>query len=90
MKSFLLSFFKCMEKNMYFVIKSGYKNMHFLDKIMFSVVHIRNNTGYRSISKQLSKENHKFQYKFVEEKGNSRKFSSSIEWLCASFVVLEK
>lgn len=36
---------------------------------------------YTSIPFQLSKENHKFQYKLVENKGTSRKFESSIDWL---------
>lgn len=40
---------------------------------------------YRSIPKQLlAKENHKFQYKEVEEKGSSRKYLSSVDWLTAA------
>lgn len=36
---------------------------------------------YKSIPFQLSKENHKFQYKVVEHKGTSAKFETSIDWL---------
>ena len=36
---------------------------------------------YRSIPLQLSKENHKFQYKTVERNGTARKFETSIDWL---------
>ena len=36
---------------------------------------------YLSIPKQLSKENHKFQYSVVEKKGTARKFESSVDWL---------
>lgn len=41
---------------------------------------------YRSIPDQLSKENHKFQYKIVEEKGSAQKFESSIDWLTVSYL----
>ena len=41
---------------------------------------------YRSIPDQLSKDNHKFQYKIVEEKGTAQKFENSIDWLTASFL----
>ncbi len=36
---------------------------------------------YRSIPAQLMKDNHKFQYSIVENKGTSRKFKSSADWL---------
>lgn len=36
---------------------------------------------FLSIPKQLSKENHKFQYTVVEKKATARKFESSLEWL---------
>lgn len=36
---------------------------------------------YESIPLQLSKENHKFQYKMVEKNGTGRKFDSSLDWL---------
>ncbi len=43
---------------------------------------------YQSIPKQLGKENHKFQYKFVEDGGNKRKFESSLDWLVSSSLIL--
>lgn len=36
---------------------------------------------YETIALQLSKENHKFQYKEVESKATSTKFFSSVDWL---------
>ena len=36
---------------------------------------------FLSIPRQLSKENHKFQYSVVEKKATSRKFTSSLDWL---------
>ena len=42
---------------------------------------IKARTCYLSIPRQLTKENHKFQYSVVEKKGTARKFESSINWL---------
>ncbi len=36
---------------------------------------------FLSIPRQLSKENHKFQYSVVETKATARKFTSSLDWL---------
>lgn len=36
---------------------------------------------YKSIPTQLLKENHKFQYSVVENKGTARKFENSVDWL---------
>lgn len=36
---------------------------------------------FLSILRQLSKENHKFQYSVVEKKATARKFTSSLDWL---------
>lgn len=36
---------------------------------------------FLSIQRQLSKENHKFQYSVVEKKATARKFTSSLDWL---------
>ena len=36
---------------------------------------------FMSIPRQLSKENHKFQYSVVEKKATARKFISSLDWL---------
>jgi len=43
---------------------------------------------YRSIPAQLMKDNHKFQYSAVEEKGNARKFETSIDWLESSHMAV--
>ena len=44
---------------------------------------------YKSIPSQLSKGNHKFQYKEVEKNGRAQKFGSSIEWLKNQLLVIE-
>ena len=46
-----------------------------------SDIKIKAENCYKSIPLQLSKENHKFQYKIVEHKGTARKFKSSLDWL---------
>ncbi|MDO4975483.1 MAG: AAA family ATPase, partial [Alphaproteobacteria bacterium] len=43
---------------------------------------------YKSISRQLMKDNHKFQYSQVEKKGTSRKFESSLDWLINAHMVV--
>ncbi len=37
---------------------------------------------YRNISTQLSKENRKFQYKYIKSGGRSAEFEDAIEWVC--------
>ncbi len=49
-------------------------------------VRIKAERCYTSIPDQLSKENHKFQYKVVEERGTARKFETSIDWLVNAYV----
>ncbi len=49
-------------------------------------VQIKAERCYTSIPHQLSKENHKFQYKLVEEKGTARKFETSIDWLVNAYI----
>ena len=44
-------------------------------------VKIKAEKCYESIPLQLSKENHKFQYKLLENKGTSRKYETSLDWL---------
>lgn len=44
---------------------------------------------YKSIPTQLSKDNHKFQYKAVEKNGRAQKFGSSIDWLKNQLLVIE-
>lgn len=43
---------------------------------------------YNSLPEQLAKVNKKFMYNILEEKGNKRKFESSIDWLTQSGLVL--
>ena len=50
-------------------------------------VKIKAESCYFSISKQLSKENHKFMYSNVEKGGNARKFGSSIDWLVGAYLI---
>ena len=52
-----------------------------IDRFAHSDVKIKAENCYKSIPLQLSKENHKFQYKIVEHKGTARKFESSLDWL---------
>ena len=49
-------------------------------------IRIKAEKCYASIPNQLSKENHKFQYKLVEERGTARKFETSIDWLVNAYV----
>ena len=42
---------------------------------------------FLSIPKQLTKDNHKFQYSVVEKRGTARKFANSIDWLTASGMI---
>lgn len=42
---------------------------------------------FDSIPKQLSKDNHKFQYSVVEKKATARKFESSLDWLCNAGII---
>lgn len=51
-------------------------------------IRIKAERCYASIPLQLSKENHKFQYKLVEERGTARKFETSIDWLINAYVAV--
>lgn len=42
---------------------------------------------YFSLVNQLTKDNHKFMYSLVENKGNSRKFGSSLDWLSGAYLI---
>lgn len=44
-------------------------------------------SAYKSIPSQLSKDNHKFQYSYVEKKGTARKFETSVDWLINANIV---
>lgn len=43
---------------------------------------------YRSLPRQLAKENTKFQYSVVEKRGSARKFEGSVDWLEGARLVL--
>lgn len=43
---------------------------------------------YRSLPRQLAKENTKFQYSVVEKRGSARKFDGSVDWLEGARMVL--
>ena len=49
-------------------------------------VKIKAEKCYKTIPLQLTKENHKFQYKTVESKGTARKFETSIDWLVNAYM----
>ena len=44
---------------------------------------------YLSLPRQLAKENTKFRYATVEEKGSARKFEGSVDWLAGANMVLQ-
>lgn len=44
-------------------------------------IKIKAEACYKSIPNQLNKDNHKFQYSFVEKNGTARKFETSIDWI---------
>ena len=50
-------------------------------------VKIKAEACYFSLSRQLSKENHKFMYSNVEKGGNARKYGSSIDWLSGAYLI---
>ena len=50
-------------------------------------VKIKAEACYFSLSRQLSKENHKFMYSSVEKGGNARKYGSSIDWLSGAYLI---
>ncbi len=39
---------------------------------------------YRNISTQLSKENRKFQYRYIKSGGRASEFEDAIEWVCVA------
>ncbi len=50
-------------------------------------VKIKAESCYFSLSRQLSKENHKFMYSNVEKGGTARKYGSSIDWLEGAYLI---
>ncbi|MBQ9251712.1 MAG: ATP-binding protein [Clostridia bacterium] len=53
-----------------------------------SQIRMRTQKCYRSIPAQLSKENHKFQYKIVEQGGTSTRFETCLDWLEKAYLIL--
>ena len=51
-------------------------------------IKIKTEMCYKSISTQLSKENHKFQFGKVIKRSNGTMFESSLDWLMASYMVI--
>jgi len=43
---------------------------------------------YKIIPTQLSKDNHKYQYSYVEKKGTHKKYESSIDWLSQAHIAI--
>ena len=65
-----------------------------LDDYRYDIAHyakadvkIKAEECYFSISRQLSKENHKFMYSNVEKGGTARKYGSSIDWLKGAYLI---
>ena len=76
-----------------YVDSNDFTSTHLLQKNIYSdyvndiarfsrpEIKIKAEECYRSIPQQLEKENHKFQYSQVENRGTARKFESSVDWL---------
>ena len=58
-----------------------------MSKYTTNAENIRINEVYKSIPKQLGRDNNKFSYTLVDEKGNKRMYETSIEWLINSNLV---
>jgi len=61
--------------------------MYDMSKYTTSAENIKINKLYKSVPKQLNRENTKFTYKIVEEKANKRNYETSIDWLINSNMV---
>jgi len=61
--------------------------MYDMSKYTTSAENIKINKLYKSVPKQLNRENTKFTYKIVEEKANKRNYEISIDWLLNSNMV---
>lgn len=85
-----------------YVDSQDFRNVHrvqtsILTGYLYDIAHyapaaekIKAEKCFLSLGKQLlDKENHKFQYKEVEAKGNAEKFFSSIEWLMRANIAAE-
>ncbi len=70
-------------------IKRNILNAYIYDmsKYTTSVENIKINKLYKSIPKQLNRENTKFTYKIVEENAKKRSYETSIDWLLQSDLI---
>lgn len=57
-----------------------------MSKYTTSAEHIKVNKVYKSIPRQLGRDNNKFSYRLVDEKGSKRNFETSLEWLNNSYL----
>jgi hypothetical protein len=57
-----------------------------MSKYTTSVEHLKITKLYKSIPRQLGRDNNKFSYKLVEEKGSRRTFETSLDWLNSSYL----
>lgn len=76
------------------IVDSSEKIRNILNDYRYDIAHyasadvkIKAESCYFSLSKQLSKENHKFMYSNVEKGGNARKYGSSIDWLEGAYLI---
>ena len=60
-----------------------------MSKYTENIEAIRNNKIYNSIPSQLGKENKKFKYSLVEKSARAREYSSAMEWLISSNMILK-
>lgn len=65
-----------------------YVNLDLMENVRKVFETIRNNKIYNSIPAQLGKENKKFKYSLVEKSARAREYSSAMEWLISSNMVL--
>ena len=84
-----------------FVKNRNYQNVHQIQqkilrdyqddiaKYAVNADRIKARSCYLSIPRQLTKENHKFQYSVVEKKGTARKFESSLDWLLGAGMIVK-
>ncbi|MCK5758506.1 MAG: DUF4143 domain-containing protein, partial [Clostridiales bacterium] len=70
-------------------IKRNILNAYIYDmsKYTTSVENIKINKLYKSIPKQLNRENTKFTYKIIEENAKKRSYETSIDWLLQSDLI---
>lgn len=57
-----------------------------MSKYTTSSEHLKVSKIYKSIPRQLGRDNNKFNYKLVDEKGSKRIFETALDWLNHSFI----